>query len=383
MNQASPIVIVGAGIGGLVFARALERAGLEARVFERAPAFAPVGAGILVQTSALLALRTLGLDEPVLASGCEVVLGLGLTSKGKILQSTRMDFLKDELGAGVVAIHRARLHEILASSLERTTVTLGKDCVGFDDDGTGVALHFSDGSSERGALLVGADGLRSAVRKGLRGDEPLRYAGYTSWRGIAQRVPGAEDGRVAELWGRGLRFGYAAIGANEIYWFAVANAKEGERDDDAHHAVVERFRDFADPVPALIGATAKERVFRTDIHDRPPIASWSLGRVTLLGDAAHPTTPNLGQGGCMAIEDAVTLARCLATNDTHDAAFSAYERLRVARTSRIVDASYGFGRIAQLDGVVSTALRNLAMKLTPASVVEKKLREAARFELAQ
>jgi len=381
MNVDSPILIVGAGIGGLVFARALERQGLEARVFERARAFAPVGAGILVQTAALLALRTVDLEQAVLAGGREVVLGLGLTSNGKKLQSTRMDFLKNELGAGVVAIHRARLHEIFASALERTTVTLGKDCVGFDDDGAGVTLHFSDGSSERGALLVGADGLRSAVRRGLRGDEPLRYAGYTSWRGIAPSVPGAGDGRVAELWGRGLRFGYAALGPNEIYWFAVANAKEGERDDDAHQAVVERFFDFAAPVPALIEATPKQRVFRTDIHDRPPVASWSRGRVTLLGDAAHPTTPNLGQGGCMAIEDAVTLARCLVTNDTHEAAFSAYERLRVARTSRIVEASYSFGRIAQLDGAVSTALRNFAMRLTPASVVEKQLREAARFEL--
>ena len=381
MNVDSPILIVGAGIGGLVFARALERQGLEARVFERARAFAPVGAGILVQTAALLALRTVDLEQAVLAGGREVVLGLGLTSNGKKLQSTRMDFLKTELGAGVVAIHRARLHEILAGALERTNVLLGKDCVGFDDDGPGVTARFSDGSSERGSVLVGADGLRSAVRKGLFGDEPLRYAGYTSWRGIAPRVPGVLDGSVAELWGRGLRFGYAAISEREIYWFAVANAKEGERDADAHQAVVERFGDFTAPVPALIDATPKERVFRTDIHDRPPVPSWSRGRVTLLGDAAHPTTPNLGQGGCRAIEDAVTLARCLVTGDTHEAAFSAYERLRVARTSRIVEASYGFGRIAQLDGAVSTALRNFAMRLTPASVVEKKLRDAARFEL--
>jgi len=292
-----------------------------------------------------------------------------------------MGFLKDELGAGFVAIQRARLHDAFARSLEKTPVRLGRECVGFDDDGTGVTVRFADGTSERASLLVGADGLHSAVRRALLGDAPLRYAGYTSWRAIAPRVPGVSDGCGAEIWGRGLRFGYVPVNANEIYWFAVANAPEGGRDDDAHAFVAERFADFCAPAPALVAATPKERVFRTDIHDRPPITSWSRGRVTLLGDAAHPTTPNLGQGGCMAIEDAVTLAHYLATKGSYDAAFAAYETKRVARTSRIVEASYKFGRIAQLDGAVSTALRNLVMRATPASVVAKELRKNAEFRL--
>jgi 2-polyprenyl-6-methoxyphenol hydroxylase-like FAD-dependent oxidoreductase len=381
MEQTEKVLIVGAGIGGLCLARALEREGIEAKVFERASVFAPVGAGLLVQVGAMLALRRLGLDEAVLAGGREVSLGLGLTSTGKTLQSTAMGFLKDELGAGVVAIHRAKLHEIFAGALERTQVLLGKTCVGFDDDGAGVTLRFSDGSSERGSLLVGADGIHSTVRRTLFGDEPLRYAGYTSWRGIAVRTQGVEDGRVAEIWGRGLRFGFATVSASEIYWFAVANAPEGGRDDDALEAVRARFNGFCEPVPALVEATPRERVFRTDIHDRVPIATWSRGRVTLLGDAAHPTTPNLGQGGCMAIEDAVTLACALAAHEAHQAAFSAYEKLRVERTTRIVEASWSFGRIAQLEGAVSTALRNFVMRLTPASVVEKQLRQAATFTL--
>jgi 2-polyprenyl-6-methoxyphenol hydroxylase-like FAD-dependent oxidoreductase len=364
-----------------VLARALEKAGFDASVFERAPSFAPVGAGLLVQAGAMLALRRLGLDGAVLTGGCEASFGMGLTSTGKLLTSVPMSFLKDEVGASAVAIHRAKLHEIFAGALERTRVSLGKQCTGFDDDGNGVTAHFADGSSERGDLLVGADGLHSAVRRALFGDEPPRYAGYTSWRGIAPPTPGVEEGRGAEIWGRGLRFGYATIGAGEIYWFAVANAPEGGRDDDARRAVLERFQGFCEPVMALVEATPQERVFRTDICDRPPIASWSRGRVTLIGDAAHPTTPNLGQGGCMAIEDAVTLAHCLATSDSHEAAFSAYERLRVAHSTRIVEASWKFGRIAQLEGAVSTALRNFLMRLTPASVVKKQVLEAAQFRL--
>lgn len=381
MDLKPKILVAGAGIGGLVFARALERAGIDGTVFERTRAFAPVGAGLLVQAGAMLALRTLGLDEAVQERGADVVLGQGLTSSGRVLQSTPMAFLKDELGAGVVAIHRARLHEVFAGALERTNVLLGKECTGYDDDGAGVTAHFSDGTSERGTLLVGADGIHSAVRRTLLGDTPLRYAGYTSWRGIAPRTPGVEGGRVAEMWGRGLRFGYAAVSPSEVYWFAVANAPEGERDDDSRNAVLDRFRNFSAPAPALVEATPSERVFRTDIHDRPPVASWSRGRVTLLGDAAHPTTPNLGQGGCMAIEDAVTLAHVLATHPSHEAAFAAYEAMRVQKTTRIVEASYRFGRIAQLEGAVGTALRNFALCLTPASVVRKQLLEAGRFRV--
>jgi 2-polyprenyl-6-methoxyphenol hydroxylase-like FAD-dependent oxidoreductase len=375
------VLVVGAGIGGLVLARALELAGIECEVFERARAFAPVGAGILVQAGAMLALRRLGLDGAVQAAGCEVTLGQGIAASGKTLQATPMDFLGEAVGARVIAIHRARLHEIFHGALERTKVSLGKQCAGFEDDGQSVSVRFDDGARERGDLLVGADGLHSAVRPGVVGETPLRYAGYTSWRGIAPRISDVADGRVAEIWGRGLRFGYAAVSASEIYWFAVANAPEGGRDEDARAVVLEKFRDFCAPAPALVEATPKERVFRTDIHDRAPVATWSRGRVTLIGDAAHPTTPNLGQGGCMAIEDAVTLAHYLAKEPTHERAFAAYEAKRVARTSRIVEASRSFGKIAQLDGALSSALRNFAMRLTPASVVRKQLLESAEFKL--
>ena len=141
------VLVIGAGIGGLVLARALEKAGFEASVFERAPSFAPVGAGLLVQAGAMLALRRLGLDGAVLAGGSEVTLGLGLASTGKVLQATPMGFLNDEVGARVVAIHRAKLHEIFAGALEGSRISLGKQCVGFDDDDTGVTARFADGSS--------------------------------------------------------------------------------------------------------------------------------------------------------------------------------------------------------------------------------------------
>ncbi|HEX2673424.1 MAG TPA: FAD-dependent monooxygenase [Polyangiaceae bacterium] len=227
-----------------------------------------------------------------------------------------------------------------------------------------------------GTVLIAGAGIGGLAL----GDTPLRYAGYTSWRGVAPvgRLSPAHE--AIELWGRGLRFGIVPIADDETYWFAVANAPAGET--DAERATqLERFASFGEPARALLEATPAERILRTDIHDRAPVPTWSKGRVALLGDAAHPTTPNLGQGGCMAIEDAVVLAHGLGKHSTLADALRAYERKRVAHTSKIVTASWQFGRLAQLEGSFTTWLRDFALRVTPESQVRARLRENAQFSL--
>lgn len=219
------------------------------------------------------------------------------------------------------------------------------------------------------------------VRRQLLGETPLRYAGYTSWRGVAPVAGLSPAHEVVELWGRGLRFGIVPIAEQETYWFAVANAAAGGTDSDSRATVLERFASFGEPARALVEASPGARILRTDIYDRKPVSSWSKGRVCLLGDAAHPTTPNLGQGGCMAIEDAVVLAHCLAKGAQHADAFHEYERKRVAHTTKIVNASWQFGRLAQLEGRVVTWLRDLALRATPDSQIRARLRENAQFSL--
>ena len=307
-------------------------------------------------------------------------MGFLKTQRGQMLQRTSMSFLRDELGASTVAIHRARLQEVLQNAGNGVPIALGAELVCYETDASGVTALFADGRRERGALLVGADGLRSAVRRALLGESPLRYAGYTSWRGIAA-VSGATPHEVTEMWGPGARFGFAAIGHDETYWFAVLNAREGERESNSLAAVTRHFAGWAEPVPELLAHTAPERVFRTDIHDRLPVASWSGERVTLLGDAAHPTTPNLGQGGSMAIEDAVVLAHALERAPALADALADYERRRVARTNRIVEASFRFGRLAQLENRLAIFLRNALFRALPESMVQKELRRAAQFSL--
>ncbi len=375
------VLIIGAGIGGLTLAHALAQRHIECAIFERETELKPVGAGILVQTGAMLALRTLGLDAAIASAGQEARVGVVTTDRGRLLQSTPMDFLRDELGVPTIAIHRGRLQETLLDGARGVPLSFASELVRYEADGSGVTAYFANGESARGALIVGADGLRSSVRRLLLGDSPLRYAGYTSWRGVAEVSDALTPFEVREMWGRGARFGYAGIGAGEAYWFAVLNAPPGERDADSLAVVRGHFSSWAPPVPALLDGTRPERVFRTDIHDREPVRSWSGPRVTLLGDAAHPTTPNLGQGGCMAIEDAVVLAHALERGNGLDGALADYERVRLERTSRIVKASFRFGKIAQLQNPFLIWLRNALLRFTPVASVQKQLRAAANFAL--
>ncbi|HEX5098733.1 MAG TPA: FAD-dependent monooxygenase [Polyangiaceae bacterium] len=383
MRLGGEVLIIGAGIGGLTLAAALRQRGFSCRVFERTPELKPVGAGILVQPSALRALHTLGLDAKVAAAGQDVRLGLVTTERGRVLQRTSLAFLAEQLGIGTVAIHRGRLQEVLLAGASGVPLVKNAELVRYDVAGEGVTAHFSDGSRVEGALLVGADGLRSVVRRQVLGETPLRYAGYTSWRGVADVAGTVPPEEVTEMWGPGSRFGFATMGGGQTYWFAVSNATEGEREPNSLEVVSERFSHWAEPVPKLLASTRADHVIRTDIHDRAPVPRWSSGPVTLLGDAAHPTTPTLGQGGSMALEDAVVLAHALERSPSVAEALADYERRRVARTARIVEASFRFGKIAQLRNPIGIFLRNLVLRLTPEGVVQRELARAAEFSLEE
>jgi 2-polyprenyl-6-methoxyphenol hydroxylase-like FAD-dependent oxidoreductase len=375
------VLIAGAGIGGLTLACALRHAGLAATVFERADALRRVGAGIIVQMNAAVALRRIGLCDAVAEAGASPTDSAILQPSGEALTRLPVAQLQRELGAPMVCIHRARLQGLLLEHAGPEHVQLGRAVTGFQDSGTGVTVTLSDGSTATGDVLVGADGLRSVVRQGLLGDEPLRYSGYTSWRGVSPTVPGVRPGQVSETWGRGARFGVVPIGGGEVYWYATLNAPAGGQDapGEARAKLQRVFGGWHAPIADLLAATPEEALFRTDIHDRPPLGRWSQGRVTLLGDAAHPMTPNLGQGGCQAIEDAVVLAGCLARAGTVEDALAAYEHRRLERANRFVSRSWSLGRLAQLESPAGRFVRDTLFRLVPASLAARGVRDAVRF----
>jgi 2-polyprenyl-6-methoxyphenol hydroxylase-like FAD-dependent oxidoreductase len=347
---------------------------VESIVLERARDLGPEGAGLMLQVNAMKALRLVGLDEAVAEIGAEVHVGLGRDSRGRPLSRLDMQALSSELGAPVVALHRARLHELLVRTLGADAIRTSANVVGYETRDGVIAARLEDGELVEGDLLVGADGLRSTVRAQMLDDGAPRYAGYTSWRGVAPVAGLCTKHAIVETWGRGLRFGMVEISSHETYWFAVANAPAGERDDDAHATVTSRFSGWADPIPALVAATPKANVFRTDIHDRDPIDAFHRDRVVLLGDAAHPTTPDLGQGACMAIEDAVVLARCTESLAT-------YDDKRVGRTRKIVLDSRRLGKMGAIANPAAVWLRDLALKLTPDSVVASQSRKTLVVDL--
>ncbi|MFO0847966.1 MAG: FAD-dependent monooxygenase [Gemmataceae bacterium] len=359
------VLVIGGGIGGLAAALAVRQAGHTPAVFERAPDLREVGAGITLWTNAVKGLRRLDGWDAVQPHTTPLTRSELRTWDGRVISRADLGPLCDRLGAPTVGIHRADLQRGLAETLGADHLTLGAACVGFDQDAGGVTARFADGRTEHGDLLIGADGLKSAVRVQLHGQEKPRYSGYTAWRGVAViDRPEVPLGVTLLAMGKGSQFGYLPIGGGRTYWFATANVPEGQLDPPGRTKaeLLARFADWYAPVPAVIDATPEPAILRNDIVDRPPVRGWGTGRVTLLGDAAHPTTPNLGQGGCMAIEDAVVLGRHLAAADPA-AGLRAYEAERYTRTATVTNSSRSLGRLFVLEGRLAFWARDTGLRL--------------------
>jgi 2-polyprenyl-6-methoxyphenol hydroxylase-like FAD-dependent oxidoreductase len=374
------LLIAGAGIGGLTTALALTRQGHRVEILERAAELRPVGAGITVQINAMRVLARLGVAEAVAASGALMRLALLRTWDGAVLSRVDMGRMARELGAPCVALPRAELQRVLLSALGGVPLRLGAEVRGFREQADSVSAEMNDGTRVSAEGLIAADGLHSAIRAQLHGPLAPDYAGYTSWRGMCDNGGIVDPATASESWGAGRRFGLVPVGANLLYWFAVADAPPGARDGAGCKAELRAcFAGWHSEVERALEATPREAILRTDIADRPALDRWGEGRVTLLGDAAHPMTPNLGQGACMAIEDAVVLARALGDAPELGTALRAYEEMRRTRTDRVVAQSRRFGRIAQWSNGLARAARNAIMRATP-GVTERQLRWLYAFD---
>jgi 2-polyprenyl-6-methoxyphenol hydroxylase-like FAD-dependent oxidoreductase len=361
--MAKRVIVIGGGIGGLTAAIALTRAGVDVDVYERVPEMAAVGAGISLWKNALAALDRIGVYDAVRRYGVSGI-GAGLrSSDGRLLVGAGSTELSDRFGDFVIVIHRAVLQRILLDATGAGRVRLGHACTSIESTDRGVTARFANGHVAEGDALIGADGLHSVVRASLHGDTPPVYRGYTAWRGVV-----AFDHtrlKIGETWGRGQRFGQIPMSEGQVYWFATANVPAGQTSPDGERAeLLRRFRGWHDPIEALLSATPDRAILRNDMYDREPIRDWGRGRVTLLGDAAHPMTPNLGQGGCQAIEDAVVLASVLKDVASAEVphALRTYEARRVKRTSMIVTNSRRVGAMAQIENPMLVAMRNALVR---------------------
>ncbi|MBC7931328.1 MAG: FAD-dependent monooxygenase [Rubrivivax sp.] len=366
------ILIVGGGIGGLCAALALRREGFEPEVFEQAPALLEIGAAIAVWPNAMKVLLRLGVGETVRAKG-------GLLEDARWLERGGRLYKQFTLPAGVatgVALHRADLQGALLRALPPESVHLGRAFESFEFAGDEVRVRFTGGETIACDVLVGADGLHSRARAQLLGDGEPVYRGYTVWRGIARlEHPALAPRTASEIYGRGMRFGIGPVGKGRTGWWATANEPESAAELASEHQkkLLRLFDGWQSPVTELIEATPSETILRNSTYDRPRAALWGERRITLLGDAAHPMTPNFGQGGCMAIEDAAVLARTLAKYDDATAALRAYESHRHARASRVVGYSLRYGAIGQWQRASAVRLRGTLLSTFPEPLLRKLL----------
>jgi 2-polyprenyl-6-methoxyphenol hydroxylase-like FAD-dependent oxidoreductase len=364
-------IVVGGGIGGLTTAIALRRKGIEVSVYERAPQLGEVGAGITLWPNATRALINLGVAAELIAEARRFAFASIRKPDGSVISRNSPAAIERFFDAPCVAVHRADLHAALVASLPSNILNSGAECISVESSASKSRVFFKDGRSDEADVVVGADGIRSAVRAAILPQIRTRYAGYTAWRGIAQ-VGGIEE--TSETWGHGARFGIVPLSRDRVYWFATENAPAGTilSEEQRIPALLDRFGRWHEPISRLIGSTNSEHLLRNDIHDIAPFSPWSSGRVVLLGDAAHPTTPNLGQGACMAIESAVALAEELGANEA-DVGIRRYEARRMKRTAEITNMSWRIGRMAQMESGVGRAVRDLALRAIPASLSERQV----------
>lgn len=361
-------LVVGAGIGGLAAAAALHGDGWAVTLLERADAVEPVGAGIAIAPNGLRALDTIGVGDRIRALSAIQGAGALRRPDGRILATTSGDAIRERFGDPIVLATRASVVEALLGRLPAGALRLGSAVVDVDpgDAARPAKVTTADGASYAADLVVAGDGIRSAIRGVLFPGHPApAYAGFTTWRAVVP-APAQAAFTLGETWGRGQVFGAMPLTDGRVYWYATANRPEGEKYADPRAEVLALFGDWHDPIPELVGAAGPREVLHLDVHwSATPLPAFHRGRVALLGDAAHAMTPNLGQGGNQALEDAVDLAALLANRGGDvAAALPEYTALRLPRTTAVVRKSTRMGAMAQWHGRTAVALRDRALRLS-------------------
>ncbi|OLT29441.1 monooxygenase [Actinomadura sp. CNU-125] len=359
--------VIGAGIGGLTAAAALKAQGWTVRVLERSTTLEPVGSGLAMMPNALRALDLIGIGDRVRELATFAGDGGIRRPNGGWLSRTSAEAAAARFGDPTVVMLRATLVDLLQSVLDPAEIGLGVTVDSASPDGT---VTTSTGE-ERADLIVAADGIGSRVRSALFPDHPEpRYTGLTAWRLLTTDPD--KTGAFSETWGRGLVFGVNPIAGGQVYCYATAPAPANTTVPDEKRELLRLFGSWHAPIPTLLQQADPTRILRNDIHYLPrALPALHRDRIVLLGDAAHPMTPNLGQGACQAIEDAVVLAHEV-TNGTGPAGYTA---ARLPRTTTIMAKSRQISRLTQLGAL--TPLRDAAMWTTGRLGPNLVLRQAA------
>jgi 2-polyprenyl-6-methoxyphenol hydroxylase-like FAD-dependent oxidoreductase len=360
-------------------------------VFERRSELGDAPGGLAVQSNAMSALQRLGVAERVAGVGTALRTTEICNSAGKVLLQLPVGDVTDARGAPTVAVSRGGLQLAMSGALEEGVLRLGAHCTEVEQDDEGVIAHFAGGRTERGTLLIGADGGRSVVRGHVYGasDAQRRYSGVTAWRSVVEMegdiLPPAT---IRFYYGRGRQFTLAALGRNRAFWGMVNTEPAGGKDppEGIRRLLCNHLCDFPEVTRQVVEATPEAAVIRTDIYDRDPERTWVRGRVALLGDAAHQTTPFIGQGAGISMEDSVVLAKQLALSDgLRDQrmianALASYERVRIPRCAKVVLDSRRRGQMYRWTNPVLIFVRNTVLSNLPRKATYAMLKQSVDYE---
>lgn len=358
------VAIVGAGIGGLTTGIFLAEQGLDIHLFEQAAANKAVGAGIILAHNATQVYKKLDLYEKLLSLGHPVE-SINITDESfnSISQMNSKRF-EGKYQVKNIAIRRSDLQQVLVEKfLKSSQLHFNKRLIRLQNNRR-CQLAFADGTFDTFDAVIGADGINSVVRDSVIATSQLRNTQQHCWRGVANVKLSADfQHGLYEAWGMGDRFGFVQVSSEHVYWYALHNLTPKYQGK----SIEQIFNGYHPLVSELIDNTEQSAIFATEINDLKPVSHWVKNRVCLLGDAAHATTPNLGQGACQAIEDAYALSQCF-DSSAIEKSLMQYQQSRFNKARMIVNTSWRFGKISQLEHPLLSRARNWLIKNTPTSL---------------